>query len=103
MVKNDFVKVVSEKLPEDVKLSQKTLNDILDVVFEALSDSVVFEALSDSIVSEGRFAYPGFGTFTVKTRAARKGINPRTKRSIDIPESKTIGFKLSPKLKGKLQ
>ncbi len=94
MVKNDFVKVVSEKLPEDVKLSQKTLNDILDVVFEALSDS---------IVSEGRFAYPGFGTFTVKTRAARKGINPRTKRSIDIPESKTIGFKLSPKLKGKLQ
>ncbi len=94
MVKNDFVKVVSEKLPEDVKLSQKTLNDILDVVFEALSDS---------IVSEGRFAYPGFGTFTVKTRAARKGINPRTKKSIDIPESKTIGFKLSPKLKGKLQ
>ena len=27
---------------------------------------------------DGRFSYPGFGTFTMKKRAARKGRNPRT-------------------------
>ena len=37
----------------------------------------------------------GFGTFKVKSRAARIGRNPQTGASIKIKASKTIGFKPS--------
>ncbi len=53
----------------------------------------VFDGLKESLVNDGRFAYPGFGTFAVKTRAARKGKNPRTGATIDIPESRTVVFR----------
>ncbi len=35
----------------------------------------------------------GFGSFTVVKRAARKGINPQTKKSIKIPARKVVKFK----------
>ena len=35
----------------------------------------------------------GFGSFEVKTRAARKGRNPQTKAVITIPASKAPVFK----------
>ena len=41
----------------------------------------------------------GFGTFDVKTRAAREGINPRTKEKIQIAASKLPSFKAGKALK----
>ena len=41
----------------------------------------------------------GFGTFKVNERKARKGVSPKTKEAILIPESRTITFKPSNKLK----
>ena len=41
----------------------------------------------------------GFGTFDVKTRAARTGLNPRTKETIQIPEAKVPSFKAGSALK----
>lgn len=41
----------------------------------------------------------GFGTWEVRDRAARKGINPRTKESIDIPATKVPVFKAGKALK----
>ena len=41
----------------------------------------------------------GFGTFTVRERAARTGRNPRTGASINIPASKVPGFKAGKALK----
>lgn len=41
----------------------------------------------------------GFGTFTVRDRAARTGRNPRTGESIQIPASKMPGFKAGKALK----
>ncbi|WP_269537350.1 HU family DNA-binding protein [Cerasicoccus fimbriatus] len=35
----------------------------------------------------------GFGTFTVAKRAARMGVNPKTKEKIKIKASKTVKFK----------
>ena len=43
-----------------------------------------------------------FGTFTVCTRAARKGKDPKTKKPIDIPACKTVRFTLGPDLKSAL-
>ncbi|PIE66040.1 MAG: hypothetical protein CSA24_01065 [Deltaproteobacteria bacterium] len=62
----------------------------------------VFDALSAGIQRDGRIAYPDFGTFTVKERAARQGRNPRTGEALTIPASKTVGFKPAPKFKGSL-
>jgi len=72
--------------------SKKAVAEIVDATFEALGDGI----------REGRFSYPGFGTFTVKERAAREGRNPKTGDKIQIAASKTIGFKPAPKLKDSL-
>ena len=40
-----------------------------------------------------RVALVGFGSWSVKERAARKGRNPQTKAEIDIPAKKVVKFK----------
>ena len=37
----------------------------------------------------------GIGTFKVKKRSARKGINPQTKKHINIPAKRVVVFKPS--------
>jgi DNA-binding protein HU-beta len=41
----------------------------------------------------------GFGNFSVKSRAARQGRNPKTGAAIDIPASRVPGFKAGKGLK----
>ena len=68
---------------------------------EAAMDAT-FDAMKAAIKKNGVVRYPGFGTFTLKKRKARKGINPQTKQPIQIKASKTVGFKPSQSLKAKL-
>jgi DNA-binding protein HU-beta len=44
-------------------------------------------------------AIVGFGSFSVKSRAARQGRNPKTGATIDIPASRVPGFKAGKALK----
>ncbi|HON24409.1 MAG TPA: HU family DNA-binding protein [Myxococcota bacterium] len=62
----------------------------------------VFDTIREAIKRDQRFSYPGFGTFTVRTRKARKGRNPKNGQEITIPASNTVGFKPAPKLKNSL-
>ncbi|MGF1508871.1 MAG: HU family DNA-binding protein [Myxococcota bacterium] len=62
----------------------------------------VFEHIAKSVKKEKRFAYPGFGTFTLRRRKARIGRNPKTKEEIQIPPSKTVTFRPAPNLKSSL-
>jgi len=78
---------------KDSNLSKRLTGDVLDAVFENISKAVK---------KEKRFAYPGFGTFTVRSRKARKGRNPQTGEEIKIKASKTVGFKPAPTLKNSL-
>lgn len=55
--------------------------------------SAVIEAITDALADGDKVSLIGFGTFDVKTRAARTGLNPRTKEKIEIPESKAPSFK----------
>ena len=41
----------------------------------------------------------GFGSFEVKTRAARTGLNPRTKEPVEIAATKVPTFKAGKALK----
>ena len=48
-------------------------------------------------------ALAGFGTFKVKAKPARKGINPKTKEAIDIPACKVPTFKFGKSFKDSVQ
>ena len=50
-------------------------------------------AIQKALVGGNKVTLVGFGTFEVKTRAARTGRNPQTKAKMSIPSSKTIRFK----------
>ena len=55
--------------------------------------------VTDALNQGDQVTLVGFGTFTVRERAARTGRNPRTGESIDIPASKVPGFKAGKALK----
>ena len=40
-----------------------------------------------------KVALLGFGSFSVVKKAARKGVNPKTKKPINIPARKVVKFK----------
>jgi len=52
------------------------------------------ETISDEVKAGGKVVLVGFGTFSVSERSARKGINPRTKKPINIPAKKQPSSKL---------
>ena len=61
--------------------------------------NAVFDSVKDALAEGDKVSLIGFGTFSVKTRAARTGLNPRTKERIEIPESKVPAFKAGSALK----
>ena len=54
----------------------------------------VLDGISAGIKKDGLVQLIGFGTFTVKERAARTGRNPQTGATIKIKASKTVSFKV---------
>lgn len=61
--------------------------------------AAVIETIQESLVKGEDVALIGFGTFTVKTRAARTGRNPQTGKTIEIAEAKVPSFKPGTALK----
>jgi len=64
--------------------------------------NAALNTVAKAIVKDKRFSYPGFGTFTVRSRKARIGRNPQTGEKIRIKASKTVGFKPAHSLKGSI-
>ena len=63
----------------------------------------VFPLVAEALKEGEQVKIAGFGTFEVKTRAERKGLNPSTKEEIVIAPSKSVGFKASKTLKDQLK
>jgi DNA-binding protein HU-beta len=59
----------------------------------------VLDSISGALKAKDTVAIVGFGTFAVKTRAARAGRNPQTGATIQIPASNVPGFKAGKALK----
>jgi DNA-binding protein HU-beta len=59
----------------------------------------VLDAIQSTLAGGGSVSLVGFGTFTVKARAARMGRNPRTGEAIQISASNVPGFKAGKGLK----
>lgn len=91
MTKAELIEKLQKSSGKD--LSKKALGELVDEVFDLVSKSVK---------KDKRFSYPGFGTFTLRKRAARVGRNPKTGEQIKISASKTVSFKPAPNLKSSL-
>lgn len=72
------------KIADAAGLNKKDANSALDAVILTIRDSL---KAGDAV------GLIGFGTFEVKTRAAREGRNPQTGDPISIPEKKVPTFK----------
>jgi DNA-binding protein HU-beta len=59
----------------------------------------MLDSISKTLANGDQVTLVGFGTFSVKERAARTGRNPRTGEPIDIPAAKVPGFKAGKALK----
>ncbi|NPB06877.1 MAG: HU family DNA-binding protein [Aquificae bacterium] len=55
----------------------------------------LFDILVEGILRHGRVQVSGFGTFTVKTRKAKKGMDLKRMKAITIPERRVVVFKPS--------
>jgi len=86
MTKTELISALAEKTGLTKKDSEVVVSATIDAITEALA-------------SGDKVSLVGFGTFEVKTRAARNGINPRTKEAMPIPESKLPVFKAGKALK----
>ena len=80
MRKSDIVAHVAERVSLSKVEAQGAVNALLD-------------AVRDALASGERVSLPGFGTFSTKNRPARRGRNPRTGESIDVPASKAPSFR----------
>ena len=61
--------------------------------------NAVLASITDALAEGEKVALVGFGTFEVKTRAARTGLNPRTKTPVQIAATKIPAFKAGKALK----
>lgn len=86
MNKTELVAAVAEQAALSKKDADAAVTAVLDSIKGALADG-------------DKVALVGFGTFSIKERAARTGINPLTKAPMDIPASKVPAFKAGAALK----
>ena len=85
MNKTELINAIAEKSGLSKVDSKKALEAFID-------------AVTGEVKGGGKVALVGFGTFSVTQKAARKGINPRTKAVINIPAKKTVKFKAGSEL-----
>lgn len=80
MKKPELIAAIAEETGLTKDKSGEVLNALLDEITNAMT--------RDDAVS-----LIGFGTFSQRTRSARTGKNPQTGKAIQIPASKSVGFK----------
>lgn len=64
--------------------------------------NAVFASIEDALAADDKVQLVGFGTFAVKSRAARQGRNPQTGAAMTIPASKNVSFAAGSALKTKV-
>ena len=89
MNKNELIAAMAEKSG----LTKKDAGAALDAFTVAVQSA---------LLQGDKVQLVGFGTFEVKERAARTGINPQTKQPVEIAATKATVFKAGKALKDAL-
>jgi DNA-binding protein HU-beta len=90
MNKSDLIEAMAESAENSKSAAGRALDGLTDAIATALKNGDAVSLI-------------GFGTFSVKERAARTGRNPQTGASIKIAASKTPSFKAGKGLKDAIQ
>ena len=77
------MKQLIDNLAADLGITKKKAGEVIDGVVEYI--------VSNATNNE-KFKISGLGTFKVKERAAKNGVNPATGAKIKIPAKKTLTF-----------
>ena len=86
MTKTELINAVAEKAELTKKNADKAVSAVIDTITESLAKGEKIQLV-------------GFGTFEVRERAAKEGINPATKEKMNIPAKKVPAFKAGKALK----
>ena len=93
MSKKKIIDAVQASHPN---LTKKQVGDIIDSTFNTIAGQLELKG--------DKYTQSAFGTFTVKTREARLGVNPQnpTGPKINIGPSASVGFRPATNLKTKV-
>lgn len=86
MNKKEFIKTLSTK----TGFTQKNAEEFL---------AAYWSTVEEELTNNGSVSMVGYGTYSVKQRASRETINPRTKQMMTIPSKMVPIFKAGKKLK----
>jgi integration host factor subunit beta len=90
VIKSELVQQIAEDNPH---LFQRDVERIV---------STVFEEITEALARGDRVELRGFGAFSVKTRDARVGRNPRSGEAVDVPEKTVPFFKAGKELRERM-
>ncbi|MBA7564781.1 DNA-binding protein HU [subsurface metagenome] len=83
-----------EQVASQTGLTKRTSGKAVDAVVSAISDC---------LTRGEKVTLVGFGTFRVRSRKARRGVNPQTRESIQIPARKVPKFTAGKALREKVR
>jgi integration host factor subunit beta len=87
MTKRDLIAKVQDLLKEYPR------KDVAHAV------EIVFDSMVEALKKNERIEIRGFGNFTIRTREPRRGRNPMTGASVDVPPRRFPFFKVGKELK----
>ena len=90
MIKSELIARLAEENPH---LTQKDIERVVSVILDRM-----IQALEDG----GRVELRGFGAFSVRSRGARSGRNPRTGESVSVRAKHVPFFKIGKELRVRL-
>ncbi|HLI91072.1 MAG TPA: HU family DNA-binding protein [Ktedonobacteraceae bacterium] len=74
---------LSRRIAKQAKLSQKQASEVLEATLDAIREA---------LQSGNEVRLVGFGSFKVRQSAARKGVNPRDRKPIEVPAKERVRF-----------
>ncbi len=90
MIKSELIEALAAENPH---LTQREIERVVGVIFEQ-----IISALENG----GRVELRGFGAFSVRSRPARTGRNPRTGEAVNVPAKHVPFFKSGKELRARL-
>ena len=90
MIKSELVQRLADANPH---LYQRDVENIVNAILEEIADG---------LARGQRVELRGFGAFSIKHRAARRGRNPRTGEGVDVDEKWVPFFKTGKELRERL-
>ena len=90
MIRSELIQKIADENPH---LFQRDVERIVNTIFEDITDA---------LANGDRVELRGFGAFSVKTRDARVGRNPRTGEAVSVNQKKVPFFKTGKLLRDRL-